>query len=225
MLQSIFVTPAQLKAISVVRGFSLVEVVIAIAIVAFIAGIAIPGIMTSASNNKRLGVIKQTMSIIGDAFNNKLEANQIDTNAGFEQFMNVGNEGVKYTRYFPGTTAATQVSFTIDPPPNPIILCNTGSLLCVGTTDGSTRAFTLKNGAYVIFNTAIRFGTAANAALPLVVDPDGEARDDFNTVGLWLYADGRIRTNRTIEPNTTYFTGSTQTVNPSGTSDPAWLVT
>jgi prepilin-type N-terminal cleavage/methylation domain-containing protein len=224
MLQSIFVTPAQLKAISVVRGFSLVEVVIAIAIVAFIAGIAIPSIMTSASNNKRLGVIKQTMSIIGDAFNNKLEANQIDTNAGFEQFMNVGNEGVKYTRYFPGTTAATQVSFTIDPPPNPIILCNTGSP-CVGSTGTNNAAFTLKNGAYLIFNRRFTFGTGANAAVPIVVDPDGEAKGDFNTVGLWLYADGRIRTNRTIEPNTTYVNNTTQTVNPSGTPDPAWLVT
>ena len=224
MLQLISVARGSSNALKTLRGFSLVEVIIAIAIVAFIAGIAIPGIMTSANNNKRLGVVKQTMSIIGDAFNNKLESNEIDTNAGFEQFMNVGNEGVKYTRYFPGTTTATQVTFSIDPAPNPMIMCNTGSP-CVGTTNGSLRAFTLKNGAYVIFNTVIRFGTAANAAIPLVVDPDGEAKGDFNTVGLWLYADGRIRTNRTIEPNTTYFTGATQTVNPSGTPDPAWLVT
>lgn len=207
-----------------VFGFSLVEVIIAIAIVAFIAGIAIPGIMTSANNNKRLGVVKQTMSIIGDAFNNKLESNEIDTNAGFEQFMNVGSEGIKYTRYFPGTTAATQVGFRIDPPPNPMLMCNTGSP-CEGTTDGTLRTFTLKNGAYLIFSTSFRFGTDANAAVPIVVDPDGEAKGDFNTVGLWLYADGRIRTNRTIELNTTYFTGSTQTVNPSVTPDPAWLVT
>jgi len=208
-----------------VFGFSLVEVIIAIAIVAFIAGIAIPGIMTSANNNKRLGVVKQTMSIIGDAFNNKLESNEIDTNAGFEQFMNVGSEGIKYTRYFPGTTAATQVGFRIDPPPNPMLMCNTGSP-CVGTTNGTLRTFTLKNGAYLVFRTDIRFGTAANAAVPIVVDPDGEAKGDFNTVGLWLYADGRIRTNRTIELNTTYLIGgSTPTVNPSGTPDPAWLVT
>lgn len=202
-------------------GFSLTEVVITIAIVSVLAGLTVPAIMTSANNNKRLSVTKQTISLIGDALNDKLESNAVDTNAGFAQFVNVaGGGGLSYVRYI--TSGAQR---TIDQPPNSIGLCTTGSP-CV-FTPGITniQAITLKNGGLLVFDTSFVFGTGVNAAIPLVFDPDGEltGTGDRNAVELWLYSDGRLRTARTIIASTTTGAANTAVV-ASSTADPAWLV-
>ena len=197
-------------------GFSLTEVVITIAIVSLIAGITVPGIMTSANNNKRLSITKQMMSLIVDALNDKVESNAVDLNSGFQQFVNVaGGGGVQYTRYI--TSGAAR---SIDAPPNAVSLCNTGTP-CTFTPGTDLQALTLKNGGLLVFRTIFTFGTGADAAIPLDFDPDGEVTGDRNAVEFWLYSDGRIRTARTLVAGTTNNSG---TITASATADPAWLV-
>jgi prepilin-type N-terminal cleavage/methylation domain-containing protein len=201
------------------HGFSLTEVVITIAIVSLIAGLAVPGIMTSANNNKRLSITKQMMSLIVDALNDKVESNAVELTLGFQQFVNVtGGGGLQYTRYL--TSGAAR---TIDAPPNSLALCNTGSPCTFTPGTGGVQALTFKNGGLLLFVSSLVFGTGANAAIPLVFDPDGEVTGtgDRNAVEFWLYADGRIRTARTL------VTGTTRDgfgVTASTTADPAWLV-
>jgi len=202
-------------------GFSLTEVVITIAIVSVLAGLAVPGIMTSANNNKRISTTKQTMSLIGDALNDKLESNAVDTNAGFAQFVNVaGGGGLSYVRYI--TSGAAR---TIDRPPNSISLCTAGTTCPFTPVAAGLQAITMKNGGLLLFDSTMTFGTGVNAAIPLVFDPDGEltGTGDRNAVELWLYSDGRLRTASTVIAGTT--TGAVNTaVVASGTADPAWLV-
>lgn len=200
-------------------GFSLTEVVLTIVIISVLAGLAVPGILTSANNSKRLSVTKQTISLIGDAFNEKLESNAIDVNSGFQQFVNVGNGGgLPYTRYL--TSGAAR---TIDAPPNSLVLCNTGATCAFTPGINNIQAITLKNGGLLVFQTTQIFGTGVNAAIPVVFDPDGESHGDRNSVELWLYADGRLRTARTIIASTTV-TAANTAVAASTTADPAWLV-
>lgn len=199
-------------------GFSLTEVVITIAIISVLAGLAVPGIMTSANNSKRLSVTKQTISLIGDAFNDKLESNAIDLTRGFDQFVDVaGGVGLQYTRYI-----TSGVAITVDPPPNPVVWTN------VTFTPGGSeneQIIRFKNGGLLVIDTDLTFGASANGAIPVLFDPDGEAHGDTNSVELWLYSDGRIRTARTMVASTiTENGGSPFTSNPSTTADPAWLV-
>ena len=199
-------------------GFSLTEVVLTIVIISVLAGLAVPGIMTSANNSKRLSVTKQTISLIGDAFNEKLESNAIDLTRGFQQFVNVGNGGgVPYNRYI-----TTGTAITVDPPPNPVVWTN------VTFTPGGAnneQIIRLKNGGVLILDTDLTFGSTANGAVPILFDPDGEAHGDTNSVELWLYSDGRLRTARTmLTSTTTEDAGTPFTSNPSTTADPAWLV-
>ena len=204
------------------HGFSLTEVVITIAIISLIAGLTVPGIMTSANNNKRLSITKQMMSLIVDALNDKVESNAVDSTLGFQQFVNVtGGGGLQYTRYL--TSGAAK---TIDAPPNSISLCNTAAICTFTPGAANIQALTFKNGGLLVFNTSLVFGTGANAAIPLVFDPDGEVTGtgDRNAVEFWLYADGRLRTARTLVAGTTRGTTNTA-VTASGTADPTWLVT
>jgi type II secretory pathway pseudopilin PulG len=199
-------------------GFSLTEVVIIIAIVSVLAGLAVPGIMTAANNSRRVSITKQTMSMIGDAFNDKLEANAIDLTQGFQQFVNVtGGAGLKYNRYITSGAA-----ITVDPSPNPVVWTN------VTFTPGGTEneaVIYLKNGGVLVIDTDLTFGTGADGAIPVLFDPDGVARGDTNSVEFWLYSDGRIRTAKTILATTTTDDASTPfTSTPSAIADPAWLV-
>lgn len=200
-------------------GFSLTEVVLTIVIISVLAGLAVPGILTSANNSKRLSVTKQTISLIGDAFNEKLESNAIDLTRGFQQFVNVGNGGgLPYTRYVVSGAARS-----IDSPPNPVNLCTAAATCTFTPAAAGPQAVTLKNGGILYFNSTIVFGSGVNAAIPVVFDPDGESHGDRNSVELWLYADGRLRTARTIIASTTV-TAANTAVAASTTADPAWLV-
>jgi prepilin-type N-terminal cleavage/methylation domain-containing protein len=201
------------------KGFSLTEVVLTIAIVSVLAGLAVPGILTSANNSKRLSATKQTISLIGDALNEKVEANAVDVTQGFSQFVNVGNGGgLPYTRYL--VSGAVR---RIDSPPNPVNLC-TAAATCTFTPAASgAQAVTLKNGGILYFDSTIVFGSGVNAAVPVVFDPDGDSHGDRNSVELWLYADGRLHTARTIIAGTTVNAGNTA-VAASAIADPSWLV-
>ena len=205
-------------------GFSLTEVVITIAIVSILAGLAVPGIMTSANNSKRLSVTKQTISLIGDAFNDKLESNAIDLTRGFDQFVDVtGGGGLQYTRRLTSSGGMR----TIDTPPNAVLLCQLGGPCNFTPGQNWIEAVTLKNGGILVYNRFYIFDSGINSAIPVLFDPDGEAHGDTNTVELWLYSDGRIRTAKTMVASTTTQENNGTppfTRNPSTIADPAWLV-
>ncbi len=199
-------------------GFSLTEVVITIAIISILAGLAVPSIMTSANNSKRLSVTKQTISLLGDAFNDKLESNTVSLSTGFEQFLNVaGATGLPYNRLITSGSA-----ITVDPPPNPVVWTN------VTFTPGGAnneQVIRLKNGGLLVIDTDLTFGTSANGAIPVLFDPDGEVNGDTHSVELWVYSDGRIRTAATMVAGTvTENSGTPFTSNPASTPDPSWLV-
>jgi prepilin-type N-terminal cleavage/methylation domain-containing protein len=202
-----------MKTASKSKGFTLAELLIALAILGVIATFTIPKILDSSTNGKLTSIAKETASMISGAFStykqNATPAyNMMATPTNLTDYMN-------YVRIDTATTAGafqTPAAGT-----NITSSCSVAATPCV----------VLHNGAYLQYDTGATFGAtdpapnnpAATTVIPFNVDPDGTGAQ-AGAVTFALYYNGRITTAGAATLTAASFNGETINVI---TTDPSWI--
>ena len=188
------------------KGFTLAELLIALAILGVIATFTIPKILDSGSSSKHNAIAKEVASMVSGAYQN-LKLNQQVTGA------TTPGDLVPYMNYVKvdSTTSIDNI------PPSGSFSCSVAIQAC----------YLLHNGGMLWYRTDRTFGeTSSTSAIEYGIDPDGEvtgvAGDTGKAVQMISYANGRLRTYGTIEPNTK-FGGAAGTYNPDPNNDPDWF--
>jgi len=189
------------------KGFTLSELLIALAILGVIATFTIPKVLQSQQNGEYKAIGKETVGMIAQAYQLYRAANTPNSNtspADLTPYMN-------YVAV--DTTANTmdhaQTMTTLNP-------CSWSQQFCLR----------LHNGGMLNIHAAATFGgTSSTHALYFFLDPDGTVTDGTTngpgkSVLFFLYYDGKVRTAGTVLPNTTT---NWTTFNPDPTLDPPWF--
>jgi prepilin-type N-terminal cleavage/methylation domain-containing protein len=189
-------------------GFTLVELLISLAILGEIAAFTIPKVLNAQQNGTYNAVAKETISTIEGAYQLMLLDGQLTTNS------NIGT----LTPYLNYTTLDT--TSTIDH------RYTLGTLTC----NTSAPCIRLHNGAVLMYWVSDIFsGSAITKGIPFYIDPDGRVTDNTTngpgkSLLVLLYYNGRITDLGNASPNTTYKNGgTTKTHNPTPSEVPPWF--
>ncbi len=192
-----------------VRGFTLIEMLMVIGILAVIATFTIPKILSSSNSSNFNAKAKSFMGSISQAYEKYLydTGDTVDTMVGWDELS-------PYLNY----TAAYNSTELIDRVYNA-----TGTYDCTATYT----CLLLHTGAMVRYNRNHNFaGTDTTSAINLYFDPDGQVTSSGDSTGpgkslqMFLYADGRIQSKGNIDSNTC---SSSQCTNPDPNDDPDWF--
>ncbi|MBX2860244.1 MAG: type II secretion system GspH family protein [Vampirovibrio sp.] len=182
------------------KGFTLAELLIALAILGVIATFTIPKILDAGSSSKNSAVAKEAASMISGAYQSfKLNSTAAATTTPgtFTQYMN-----------YVATTTAT--GFSIGPDPQGLDDC-TAPVVCLQ----------LHNGGILAYDSTNTFGGTANTnAVYFNVDPDGDATG-AGAATFIQYFNGRLTTGQNILGSTATGVSSVTLV----TTDPSWIAT
>jgi len=182
------------------QGFTLAELLIALAILGVIATFTIPKVLVAQQNSQYTAVAKEAVAMVSGAYQSYLMDNvtTASTHLGdFTEFMNyVSVDTVSTIDRVPGQT----------------------SLNCAVATP----CLRLHNGAKLLYEPSDAFGgTSATSAIYFYFDPDGEysgsATGQGKSIVFFLYASGRITTWGSVDPGTAGF------YNPTPANDPSWF--
>jgi prepilin-type N-terminal cleavage/methylation domain-containing protein len=188
-------------------GFTLTELLIALALLGVIAAFTVPKVLSGASANRQNEIVKSVVAQIQAAYANyKLD----DIESANTSFANM----TPYVNYL-----SVMTSGAIDNKEG-----NASGMNCTATLP----CLKLHNGAVLRYNagsSGIFAGTSSTHALEFFIDPDGVdsglTTGPSKSVNLFLYYDGRIKTRGTLDPGT-YASGSSfATPNPA--FDPPWF--
>ncbi len=189
------------------HGFTLAELLIALAILGVIATFTIPKILTSQQNSQSKATAKEAAAMITGAYQRAQAAGVVTSNmlpSDLAPYMN-------YTRY---DTSGTVIDA------RPTVASN--------TCDTSYPCIYLHNGAILMFDQASFGGTNATNAISFFFDPDGKLTNGATTadgpgksVYFFLYYSGRLKTFGTLDAGTVSSVGWPGGPDPS--SDPAWF--
>jgi len=187
------------------KGFSLVELLITLAIMGVLAALTIPPLFQMPSSNQA----SKYTSIAKDVAFTVLTA--------YEQYK-VANPTIGNTVGIPNMTpymnyVRLDTSMTIDSTSGTSITCGSGSKACL----------VLHNGAVLYYGTNVGFGgTSTTNGFWLGVDPDG-TRNNQSSLGMVLTADGRIMSYGKLDTTYSYYSGGgTLTIAPPLT-DASWF--
>jgi len=177
------------------HGFTLAELLIALAILGVIATFTIPKVLFSAASGQNTAVAKEAASMVSGAYTSySLQNGTVATNTtagAFTSYMN-------YVAV--DTSAATYTGMTG---------CSTANIVCMK----------LHNGGVLQYNSANVFnGSATTNAVLFNVDPDGTGTATPAT--FLLYYNGRLTTAQNAVAGTVANSGATIT---TFTTDPAYI--
>jgi prepilin-type N-terminal cleavage/methylation domain-containing protein len=181
------------------RGFTLAELLIALAILGVIATFTIPKVLQSMQDTKYKAIAKEFVATFSSAYEAYRLNNPIISTTGSDELIPLMN----YVKI-------DSSGSTIDDIPGD------GILSC----DASTPCLILHNGGKVAYYDHEEFGgTGSTNAVMFMLDPDGKV-SSLQGVTFFVYTNGKVRTSATVEPNT-YFGGGTY--NPTPSKDPSWF--
>lgn len=186
------------------KGFTLAELLIALAILGVIATFTIPKIILTQQSSSNTAKVKETASAVAAAFQTLQYQNQLSATTKPSDLMPFLNSVATLTSGETIDARQTGTTYTCDGL-NPCLKMHSGAILRFGS-----KQFTSTNQV----NT-ISFG----------VDPDGVVTDGTTngpgkTVIFYLYYNGRLATAGTVTPGSLY-DGAPLVANPS--LDPPWF--
>ncbi len=188
-------------------GFTLAELLIALAILGVIATFTIPKILVSQQNGQYLAVAKEDIAAVSGAY----QAYKLNNTAS-------GANGMPdFTPYLNFVKQVSTISIDDNPNDAASIDCTDNNFVCLKMHNGSILMFHL----YETFG-----GTAATNAVFFQVDPNGQL--DVNStadgpgkgLGLRLFYNGRLATEAEIPATTEDGWGP---AGPTANGDPAWF--
>ena len=186
-------------------GFTLAELLIALAILGVMATFTIPKVLNSQQNTQQKTIAKEAASIITGAY----EAYRLEkTPTGATK----GSDLTPYINY-----VRIDSTSLIDDAPND----GTGSFSCGDATWAT--CIKLHNGAILLFDHSVGFGGTSDLHVNWVLlDPDGELTNRHDSLWVGLYYNGRFMTWGHVLPNTIDGGGN---VYPAGnpSDDPSWF--
>lgn len=182
-------------------GFTLAELLIALAILGIIATFTIPKIISNQQNGQKLAVTKEMIAMFSEAYQQHLQKEGAAASTNF-------NDLLPYINYI-----AVDSTSVIDDYNNATFED------CSATT-----CLKFANGAVVKYSTSTFGGTATKNAIYITIDPDGQYSGSTTGNGkgirVFLYYNGRITSNGYILPNTC---NSSNCRGPNLTYDPPWF--
>jgi prepilin-type N-terminal cleavage/methylation domain-containing protein len=164
------------------NGFTLAELLIALAIFGVLATFTIPKVLTSSNQTQWKAVAKDAASIIAQAYQSYTK----DYGVGTEV---TGSKLEAYINYTKIDTSST-------------IYISDGTTRSCG--DGLRTCLTLHNGSVLAyFNTDAMEGKASTSALPICIIPQLHNPQATNLL-FFIYSNGRILDRRNTLTNTTW---------------------
>lgn len=188
-----------------VTGFTLAELLIALAILGVIATFTIPKVLSAQQNSAYNAKAKEAAGIMAEAYQLYKLENGISTNTRFADLTH-------YINY-----ARADTDDTIDDKQT------LASLSCgIGAYGG---CLYLHNGGVILYTSDVIAGTSSTNALEFYFDPNGTYSGTTNgpdkSVQMFIYHNGKITTRGTATTNTV--AGGFTYASPDPTKDPPWF--
>lgn len=180
------------------QGFTLAEVLIALAILGEIATFTIPKIIAAQQNGQNNAKAKEAFATVSAAYQQYKLENTVASNTPISSLTS-------YMNY-----ARVDTTSTIDGSRNDSATYSCATRICLKLHNGGMLAF----GIIGTFG-----GTSATNMQWFLFDPDGTSTGDSSSIWGVLYYNGRVTTWGNITPNSQDGGG---TYNP-GNYDPAWF--
>jgi len=188
-------------------GFTLAELLIALAILGVIATFTIPKVLQSQQNGKYKAIGKEFAGTMAQAFQ-KYRLQNGD---------NPTMQAQDITPYLNYVKVVTDSSLQADGAP-----WDGG---WTATCDGTQICLKMHSGAILYYWPADSFCSTQPTAIVFRLDPDGQADGRNLGLDIYLYSNGKVRTDSTIDIPTYHGSGSSTcsgTYNATG-SDPPWF--
>ncbi len=183
-------------------GFTLAELLIALAILGAIATFTIPKILVAQQDSKNNAIAKEAASAMSEAFQKHQLSGLVTT----------GTRVTHLTQYL--NYVGVDTVSTIDN------VQTAGSVPCAG----SHPCIRLASGAVIRCSTGTFVGTETTNAISFLVDPDGSYSGTTDGPGkgitFFLYYNGRLATYGTLAAGSSY-NGTPYTATPA--YDPPWF--
>jgi prepilin-type N-terminal cleavage/methylation domain-containing protein len=188
-------------------GFTLAELLIALAILGAIATFTIPKILSSQQNQRYNAAAKEAISAISQAYHlYTYNGNSITSGMHAKDIID------PYLNYVAIDTV-TQVDT------NPT--SGTASITCGGNADNN--CYRLHSGALLRPSNCSLGGTSNLYSFRFTFDPDGINTGIQNSLTLVLYANGRITSLAKVQDGTTGGNGCVGPLAPDPATDPSWF--
>ena len=164
-------------------GFTLAELLIALAILGVIATFTIPKILSAQQNQKFNSIGKETAGTISEALQKAKLRGEINSSSSFDALTPYLN----YVRIEPSSVTIDDVQT------GPDQACSSSGDVCLR----------LHNGAIIHYDPGNTFGgTASTNEIYIDLDPDGQVTDGTTngpgkSITFFIYYDGKIRTSAT----------------------------
>lgn len=182
------------------RGFTLAELLIALAILGVIATFTIPKVLNGQKNVQNMAIAKEMVAAISEAYQAYKIENTVDASTRQSVL-------IPYFNYVSISTVYIDASCTLPPASGS---CGIAGITCLKFHNGAVIRIT--------DNQSFSDTTALNA-YRFHVDVDG-AFNGERSFNPFLFFNGRITTTESLEASVT---NSTSTYNPSNSCHPDWF--
>lgn len=187
------------------KGFTLAELLIALAILGVIATFSIPKIIIAQQSAQKLSVAKEVSAAVAGAYQALKNSQGVSANTSFGDLT-------PYLNYVAINTTA-QLDDRVGA--NTMYDCSTGTWTCLQ----------MHGGGILYYNSTTFTAAASNYAIGFFYDPDGVrtgiAGDAPGKAVLFTVSyNGKLSTLNTVAPGTVLYTG---TWNPGSHPDASWF--